>query len=133
MSIFDLVVLFIILPFLILRDSWKRLNMVGWEWLVFSILTMSILASALYDVIMPFYFKERNFFNVWVSKAIILGLLFTFYHIYLKVEQPIAESRSILALFSSLCISNIGMLPHTKFCLCFCSSSKRKGNAKNRF
>ena len=102
MSIFDLVVLFIILPFLILRDSWKRLNMVGWEWLVFSILTMSILASALYDVIMPFYFKERNFFTVWVSKAIILGCLFTFYHIYLKVEQPIAERGQFWRFFEPL-------------------------------
>ena len=98
----DLLVMFVVLPILIICDSWRRLQRIGWEWVIFGFLAMSLFCALLQDIIYPLCFKDKNPFNLLFTRGITLGGAFIFFRIYTAVEEPILREgrmwRSLRAL-----------------------------------
>jgi len=108
-TIIDLALLFVFLPIAIFVDSWRRVRRIGWEWVVFGFLTMSVFAALTEDIIFPLLFPDRTLPNIIATRAILLAGVLIFFGIYARVEQPILWEgkkwqivRSLAAGFISL-------------------------------
>jgi len=109
-NIIDLGLMFVLLPFMILSDSWKRLRRIGWDWFIFGFFAMSLFATLMQDIVFPLWFGEKNLFNILLTRGIILAGVLMFFGIYATVEQPILRQGRKWRVFRAIAAAFIAVV-----------------------